>query len=219
MYTPPATKLKSDLGLELRKIKEEINAEISRKEVVVREREQAEYGFSAREKKIKDMEQSWIEKLHVLKQEEMKLISIIDVKSKKISEKTSEMVHIDNAISKYTSTLKEFSDLAMEEEKRLSKDLEDKKLLIAKIDEIILQKQECVSFYSLHLSWIGNQIRKMSKKLSELMDEYNQKNSNLEDRERKVVILEKDTAIMSTQLIKKYHIYEPETRIEKLLSL
>lgn len=219
MNPVPHTKLKGDLQLELRAVKEEIAKEKTKLEVIQNQRVDAEAGFRARELQIKTLEQQW-------KDSEENRRKIDDDYDRDIRRSADIISSQNREIEQRKKNLSDLnaecanSIVAAEASFRIYEDaMRSRRLSMDKMDNEIATRSNTLDFMSKHMIWLGRQTFRVKYLLSESMKEYQTKNKSLEERERKVVVLEKDIAVMSSRLVERYHAYEPNTKIEKLLSI
>ncbi len=219
MYTPPHTKLRGDLQLELRDIKEKIAIENQKLELVQRKRSDSEEGFKAREKKVSDKEAAHAVNLKNIEKQEEEQERDIKANDIVIAQQTKEINELESDSRESREKFK-IEVAARESAAEAYVSLcENRERVILGLDNQIVNKTEIVTATETHLDWLNGQVKKVLATFQDLVAEYREKNASLEAREKKATLLEKDVAIMSSQLIKKYNLYEPETKIEKQLSL
>lgn len=218
MHTPPVTKLKSDLELELRGVREEISKQNAALEIVQEQRSAAESGFAAREKRCIDREADSEKTLDELVLE--------------ISDADEQLQKIKNEIVKHSASA---ANVALAESKANEKHIEGKKsregvleaidltietqkITSSNLDQQIKEKHTLIDAAILHLRWLSTISRKLTDKIGAAALVSMQSAEALSKREWTVVNKEKDIAILSSRLIKQYRDAGSDVKVEKMLS-
>lgn len=201
---PSHTKIKGDLLLQLRDVKEDINKELSYLEKIKNQRREAEIGFAERERKLKDKESS-------IKLIEEKFGKIVDDKDSFILEKDKEI------------TVKRMGIKTLEKDKeKLEKEMFDKKVeLNKKLSKIEIRTREKEQFeegiiknidrlnkelYELHNSnkELFDKNASIKNENERLTSEMAKRESVLSEREKAMAIAKSELRVWSVRFHNKY---------------
>ena len=203
-YTPPKTRTKDDANKELKEIELKINAEKSKLYVVVKDRENAEAGFVAREQKALGIERMSFEKVEDLKLEIVKYSE--EIKNQKIAIKENckiiaEEVEEFNSISLNIQSI----ELTKEEKsKELCNIIEEKKLLIKSLDEDIRKSRIVIKSLDEEIATAKHKKLAIERETENIVKECNDRENALAEREIKQEQTLSNIRTISVRLHQKY---------------
>lgn len=204
MHTPPSTPLKSDLELELKKVRDEISKEKAALEQVQRDRSSAEENFAAREKKCIDREeeaQTTLNKFAADILEKELHIKKIDTRIASANEDCSNIVAM---VNNHNSIYAKLKDAALEELAGLYKQIDSLKATAGTLASDISDKQSVYDAESSHIAFIISQIKKLSAKMQAAYTELSNREKIVSDKEKTFEKRKSDFRIISARLHEKY---------------
>lgn len=189
-YTPPSTRTKDDANKELKEIELKINEEKQKLYVVVKERENAEAGFFAREQKANKI---------VSESEEMVTNLEVSIQAKKEEIKEQEKTIVENTskINKGVDSFNAISSEIISVQAILRDTIAEKDETVSKSKEVIEALGKEISEKTDKSASIGKVIESKIKELSELKEERMKIDIELDEREK---ALEKRETEQETKL-------------------
>lgn len=192
-YTPPKTRTKDDAFKELKEIELKINAEKDKLFVAVKERENAEAGFVAREQnanKIVSESKEMVTNLELSIQEKKEEIK---EQERIIAENNSEIakgIKDFNSISANIQSLRKTLD---EMNKAAAVTIAEKKELTESLEKEILAKSNCVRILTGDIEKLEQDRNTLEKNRDDINSKLNEREKDLSEREHSLE--EKKSAI------------------------
>lgn len=204
MRTPPVTKLKGDLLLELREVNLQIATAKSELEALQNKIIEASKGFEAREKKIKELENNFptVEKKYNDNVEELK--KTVKTLEKNIGENTATLLSIQGLKTKEVEELYN----VLEQKEKVESDLFELKTSVNKdlttVNKQIEEKKVILHDLMQEISDALNNLEELENKENAILLTQKEREEELSKREKQLETMRSDIRILSVRFHKKY---------------